>query len=232
LRQKKEDFVRRQQVYQILWFTMVLAAASLACSLVSDIGEQAGGIRDTAQAVGTGVQSGRELLQTGQAFATEVMGNETVQTARAVITQEAPGVIDTARAFATAEGPGLLETAQAFATQDAPGLLETAQALATSFIVIPSEAPADVPIMEGEKEDLYTSPDLVSYTISADLNAVKDFYDREMPSNGWEKQEGQTIETDQGVLMAFQKGDRSASVTLSVQPGTSNTVVVVTLGGP
>lgn len=121
----------QKPVYQALWALTLLAGASLACGLLSQADRQLNGIQKTAGSVETSVESGRNIVATGQSVATQVLGNQMVQTAVAYATQQAPALIGTAQAFATNQGPSLIGTVETFATQQGPGLISTAQAFIT-----------------------------------------------------------------------------------------------------
>lgn len=122
-----------QVKFRILFLFCLLVATSLSCSLLSDIRETTGEARQTAESLATTVQQGRDALATGQAVATQVLGSEAIQTARAFATQHGPSAIATAEALATQYGPSAVETARALATEYGPSALGTAQAVATQY---------------------------------------------------------------------------------------------------
>ena len=249
----------RKDTFRGLWVLSVLVAVTLSCSAISNLSNDVNGIKETAQSVGTSVESGRQLLETGKAVATQVQGNELVQTAQAFATKQGPrleGTISafateqgpkvqgTAQAFATQQGPGLRDTIQAFVTQQGPGLektinalvtqqgpemLETGQAIATQVAASTGNLPADIPLVEGEKDNLFKSDSLISYFTPLDLNTTKEFYTNEMPVNGWTYLKGETAVENEVVLLYFDKLDRKASVTLSVNPLDKHTIVLIAI---
>jgi predicted small secreted protein len=187
------------------------------------------GLIETAQALATEVgDSG--LVQTAQAFATE-QGPALLQTVESVATEQGPAIAETARAFATQEVPGMVETVQAAATQAGPGLMETAQALATQAASSLGEAPADIPLIEGERSQFYGIENLVFYITPATYTDALAFYKEQMPDNGWEKTDQGTLEGDNAAVLMFKKGSRSASVALSINPVDDHTVVLITILG-
>jgi len=242
-----------------LWALSVLVAITLSCSAVSNLSGDVNGIKETAQSVGTSVESGRQLLETGKAVVTQVQGNELVQTAQAYATKQGPrleGTINafateqgpkvrgTMQAFATQQGPGLQETIQVFVTQQGPGLeqtinalvtqqgpemLETGQAIATQVAASTGNLPTDIPLVEGEKDNLFKSDSLISYFTPLDLNTTKEFYTNEMPANGWTYVKEETAVENEVVLLYFDKPDRKASVTLSVNPLDKHTIVLIAI---
>jgi hypothetical protein len=197
-------------------FTGFLLSLTLACNLISNVSNQVNEVKDTAVSVATQVGEGQKWLGTAKAVATEV-GNS--------------GLLETAQVYATQVGEsGFLETAQAYATENGPGMIETAKAIATQIPSNTGEIPDDIPVVPGENEELFGSNELVSYTTGMDFNAVVDFYKTEMPNNGWEKGDQDSLETSNIAYLYFKKQNRSASVVISINPLTSKTLVVITIG--
>jgi hypothetical protein len=145
------------------------------------------------------VNSGRELLGTGEALITEVAGS------------------------------GAAQTAKAFVTQEAPLLKETAQAIATNVLATPSDVPEDIPVMEGEKSAFVGSARAISYIVEQDFLTVLDFYQQEMPANGWTKAEYGTTITDTQAELHFEKGERTVIIVIAQVPFTAKTMVVITI---
>jgi hypothetical protein len=199
------------------WFLILLVFVTLGCRLVSRIGET----RATVEAAATNAKQGLKVLGTAQAMLTQVDSSDILGTARAVETEiGASGLLETAVAAATQEGPSMLETAQAFATQEGPGLQETAKAAM-------GEPPADIPIIEGEKDNIVTGEFLVSYEIPMSLQDVAEFYKAEMPANGWSKVEQGWIESETIAALNYEKSDRTAAITLNINPVNRKTLVVI-----
>jgi len=149
-------------------------------------------------------------------------------TIQALATQaDESGLLATAQAFATAQGPGLVQTALAVATQQGPGILSTAQTYITQLA--PGNAPADIPVIEGNKEMFFQSNALVSYVIGQPIAEVVEFYKDQMPANGWTKLEREWLESPAAANLVFEKPDRRASVVLTVSSGGGDTIVLVTI---
>lgn len=233
-----------KKTFRWLWALTLIAALGIGCGLVSNVTERVGGIEKTAQSVATGVQSGREIISTGQAIVTNVQGNPMVQTAQAYVTEQAPGVQHTVQAFATDQGPRLQQTIQAFATQqgpgleqtvgafltqDVPGLESTVQAFATQTGSNTGQAPQDIPLVEGDKTSLVTTESFVTYFTSMEFSAVESFYEAQMPTNGWTKVDKESIQNKNSAVLVYEKPSRKATVTLGVNPTNNRTVVVITI---
>lgn len=176
---------------------VTLLAATLACSTITDL-----------------VERGRSAQSTVEAFATE--GNALAATAEALATDLDAGNLEaTAQALATKlAGSGLSATAEALASEQAVEL-PTLPPLATDDSFGPGEAPADIPLMDGERELFFGSEDVISYFIQADYAAVLEFYKQGMPDDGWRFVSDQSVESDGAAVLVYEKTDRSALVTIS-----------------
>jgi hypothetical protein len=236
----------RLKAFRLTWVFLLLGAALLACSLVSNVQEQVGEARGTAQSVATQVDQAQDLLATGQGVATRAVESGLVETAQAVATRAAQaGLDETAQAFATQfeesglqqtaqavitqQLPGLGATAQAIATNQGPGLIQTAQALATQFASSVGDVPADIPLVAGEKQNYNSTEFFVTYSTPLGLAEVLDFYRTEMPNQGWTEIEEGSLETDQSAILNYDKADRSASVVLTSGAAAGGTIVAVTI---
>ena len=173
----------------------LLMASSLGCQLVSNLGR----LKGTAEAVATEAQSGRKILGTGEAIATQVAGS------------------------------GAVGTAQAFVTQGIPSLKETAQVMATEILATPSELPEDIPIMQGEKSAFVGSARAISYIVEKDFQVLLDYYLGEMPAKGWTKIDYGTVIADTQAELHYQMDHRSVIVVIAQIPFTDKSMVVITL---
>jgi len=207
------------KTYRYAWFLIVLLSASLACQLVSRIGET----KATVQAVASEAKGGVQILGTARAMITQVGGSEMLKTAQAVATDLGQsGLLETAIAVATEEGPGLIETAEAFATKEGPALKETAAASM-------GEAPNDIPVIETGKEDFISGEFLVTYSVPMSFQGVVDFYKREMPANGWTKVEANSVEAEKTAALNYEKSDRKAAVTININPLNQHSIVLIVI---
>lgn len=215
--------------YRIAWVITLLISLTLGCGLVTTVSEQITGVRETVGAVATDVQTGRDIVGTARAIVTDVGGSGLIETAQALATGVGDsGFLSTAQAFATAQGPELMATLQAFATDQGPGLMETAQALGTAAAPLLGEAPEDIPIIPGELENLVSTRLLVTYGTALDSKLVVDFYNREMIANGWTKANEEAL-GDAITLLNFEKPGRLASITITGNSLTNQTMVVIAI---
>lgn len=194
--------------YFFRWFLLIslLVAATLGCTLVNRI------------------RDGIALVGTGQAFATDIgaFATEFIP----------PGINETAMAFVTeVDQSGVLETAQAAITVNAPGLGETVQAVSTEVYTSPEEAPADIPLYEGEKSAFIGTSQSVSYFVDAEFQDVVNFYKNEMPANGWQQKGSENATGDTMVEIEFEKEGRSAVVVVTQVPFVGQTTVVISIEG-
>jgi hypothetical protein len=159
-------------------------------------------------------------------------GQEAIETIQGIATEfDESGVIATGEAIATQfDESGLQDTAQAIVTEiSESGIQETAQSFATEIVVQPEDVPADIPIMDGEKDAFVGSDQVISYFISASFEDVKTFYETEMPANGWTKVESGTIVTDTTATLVYEKGGQEVMIVLGEVPFVGNVTVVINL---
>ena len=199
--------------YQLAWIITLLISVTLGCSVFSRVGQRIGGAQATVGAVATDVQTGRNILGTAEAIVTDVGGS---------------GFLSTAQALATEQGPELMATLQAYATDQGPGLMETAQSMGTAVAPMLGEAPTDIPIIQGEAENLVSTSFLVTYETALESKQVIDFYNTEMVANGWTKVKEETL-GDAITLLTFEKTGRSAVVTITNNSLTGKTMVVIAI---
>jgi len=201
--------------FSLNFFTVMLISTTLACSLLTSLTNKVGEVKGTAQSVATLAGEGQTWISTAQAVVTDIGKS---------------GLLETAQSYATEiGGSSILQTAQAYSTQQAPQILETAQSVASQMPPNTGEVPEDIPIITGEKEDLFASPNLVSYISSQDYASVVQFYKNEMPVKGWEFKDKDSVETSNVAYLQFKKQDQSASVVISINPANNKTVVMITL---
>lgn len=218
-----------QKYFRYLWVIIILASSALACNLFTQVTSRAGEVQETAQSLVTGVGQGQELLETAKAVLTED-GSSLLKTAISMATQEGPQLLDTAQAFVTQEGPALIETAQAlatekgpvvkatvqaFATEQGPEIVATAQALATQLAGGTPQVPDDIPLVEGERKNLTILLGMIAYHTPLPYDQVLAFYLAQMPANGWELVSEGTYQIEHTAVLNYQKIDRKATVSLS-----------------
>jgi hypothetical protein len=88
------------------------------------------------------------------------------------------------------------------------------------------EIPADIPVVDGEIQDLISSKKVVSYSTSMSFDEVVGFYQDQMPINGWAEKDGSVVTAD-AALLYYKKVDREATVTLSQGSGGNETIVMI-----
>ncbi len=214
---------------RMAWLITALITTSLSCGLFSAIGERLNTTRETAEAVATDIETGRNIAGTARAIATQVGSSGLLQTAQALATSAGDsGFLATAQAFATEQGPSLLETLQAVTTERTSGLRETLQALGTPSAPLLGEAPADIPIVPGELENLVSTSQLISYSTRMEYKLVLDFYRTNMLTNGWSMVSEEGFGEDI-TYFTYEKNGRSASLTMTRNPLTNQTLVVIAI---
>ena len=220
----------KKRVLIFPFILIITAALSLSCNFVSNLGSKFSETKNTAEYMATKVESGQELIGTAKAFSTQISDNEILATAKAMATEVFDeNYIETAQAYLTSEAPGALETLQAFSTENGPGILQTYQAYVTKMSENNNNPPPDIPLVPGDKENLYVSQELVSYFTSMEFQNVLTFYIDEMPKNGWNKVEQGWVENSNSAVLTYEKPNRSVSITLSINPLDNHTIVMITI---
>ncbi len=189
----------------------ILTLATLACS-ISGLQSQANSAEKTANAFRT--QVGGVVSQ----------GNSLLQTARAVETEH-PGILETVEALGTQAAP-LLGTLQAVGT-DNPGLVQTAQALIKDKLPT-GQPPEDIPIYNREQaQDFFGSSQYIFYTSPSAYAQVLNFYQVEMPHNGWQYVETGSHLYANAAELKFTKDNHLTTINLSLNPLNNTTVVLI-----
>ena len=90
-----------------------------------------------------------------------------------------------------------------------PPLQGTLVAFAT-----PAGFPDDIPVLEGERLILGGTASSLQYAARSDLSTAVQFYRQEMAALGWVESESSRV-LDYAAMLVFQKGDRTAKVTIA-----------------
>ncbi len=190
----------------------VLLFASLACNAISG-GGPATGFQATANAAFTqaaagaataGAQSGG-LSATANAAATALVATANAATGGSAGRQPTAtkGANEPTAAATTASGGG------------GGGTI--------------SGAPQDIPVVSGQNTVLLATSQVVSYESKTDFNTVVKFYKDEMPKNGWTQDTATSVETANATVLAYKKDTRQAQVSITTDPTSKATVVLITL---
>lgn len=161
----------------------------------------------------------QDNIETAQAIITEIPVDEMMQTAQALATE-----MPIEDMLGTVEG---LASEMPVSPED---LLQTASA---GGLPLPGtgnenkDLPQDIPIVGERNDDLFSSKGLVNYTTSLDLNTVLDFYQSEMPTNGWQPTENEPIINPQTSVLYFEKPQRTAMITINNTDGETGVTIVI-----
>jgi len=207
--------------FKIVWLLIVLVGLSLACESLSAIGDDYNQARGTAGAIATQAQG---IITQAEGIATQIVDSKAFETLQAISTQQGPAY----QALATkAADEGYLQTAEALITQGSSELLPTFQAVATQYL-FRGPPPDDIPIIsDGELTNLLTNQSTISYYVTVDLPQVVDFYQTTMPEHDWvDVTDSNLIKTDAAVLKFF-KPEQVATITLTANPISQQTVVLI-----
>jgi hypothetical protein len=217
----------QRHTFKIAWLAVILLTAGAACNFITGISDNVQSGLGTAGAAATQVNA---LASQARGLATSVEESGFLKTAQALATGEGGQLLATAQALATqAKERGVLETAQAFATEEGSSLLATVRVAATQGVRTGS-APEDIPVVEEDTiVNFYGSESVVSYLTSLDFESVLDFYENEMPANGWQATSQVTVETNAVARMKYGKVERTADILVNVNPLDQKTMVTILL---
>lgn len=159
-----------------------------------------------------------DLELTAQAYSTSIAANASVvQTSQALATQRAqvPRLVETATPIIITPGPTLEEPTQPAPTEES----------------LPVNMPVDIPLLSGERVDLFVAQNLVSYQSAALYQDVVAFYEQAMAGAGWIKQESGSYITATSAYLIYIKPARRASLTIQFNPISKLTGIVITIQG-
>ena len=196
-----------------IFISVALAlVASLACNRLTNISAPSG-FQATANAAFTQAAAGAATAGAG--------GNSAVATADAASTE----AMATANA-ATGGNPSGKPTATK-AAADQPTAAATQAASGGGGPA--AGGPKDIPVISGANTILLANDQLVSYQSKSDMAAVVKFYKDEMPKNGWTQDTTLSVETATAVVLAYKKDARQAQVSVTTDPASKQTVVLITI---
>lgn len=112
-------------------------------------------------------------------------------------------------------------------TEIAPMITEVQQMI-TEMPDFTGDKPSDVPIIEGG-EELMSSKGLITFTTDKGIGEVVNFYESQMPANGWMKTSG-NVKPDTAELI-YQKETRKATISIDEIPFIGTTVTITIEGG-
>jgi len=230
-------------INQKIWLLVVLLFFGLGCNFFNGISEKLNTVQSTAEGIATEAEEGKNILKTGQAIATKVVGSEVlltlqagatkidesgiVETAKAFTTQEVPGLKATMENIATEYGTGVVGTLEAFTTNEVPSLKETARAMSTKVPSFTGEHPDDIPIMPGGEENLYGNDKIIFYSINSSLESVLEFYSTEMLNLAWKKIENETFVKQDTATLSYEKDSRKVKIILMTQQSENKTAIFI-----
>jgi hypothetical protein len=159
-----------------------------------------------------------DLELTAQAYSTSIAANASVvETSQAMATQRAqvPRLVETATPIIVTPEPSLEEPVLPTTTEEA----------------LPANLPSDIPLLSGERVDLFVAQNLVSYQTAALYQDVIAFYEQAMAGKGWIKQESGSYITATSAYLIYIKPARRASLSIQFNPISKLTGVVITIQG-
>lgn len=121
--------------------------------------------------------------------------------------------METFQALATqAAGSGAAQTMEAIATEQGDQIQATLQALPTIGLEL-NNPPSDIPLPDEETlSGLFASQSFVTFQSAQDLGTLMDYYETEMPQQGWTQDKDGDLSTDSVVITNYTKQNRRATV--------------------
>jgi hypothetical protein len=98
------------------------------------------------------------------------------------------------------------------------------------------EPPAEAEAQTGGREDLallsdaqiqFSSAELISYLTASSVKDAAQFYENEMPKNGWSAKEGNMV-LDESAVLGYNKGSETASVIIGTDQGKTSVMISIT----
>jgi hypothetical protein len=83
--------------------------------------------------------------------------------------------------------------------------------------------------MEDGVTNFFGSAEIVSYLTTASFDDTVTFYKDEMEAKGWTYVATGSVETTDVAVLNFENSDKTAIVSISADPTSGNTVVLITL---
>ncbi|MEA3350590.1 MAG: hypothetical protein U9Q82_08225 [Chloroflexota bacterium] len=200
--------------YRYGWIFLLLSLllGAIACGGLGNAAEQAENLEHAAQTAQAIATTGQGLATQAEGYATQISESGLIQTGEALVTE--------------AEESGLISTMQAAITQLPE---QSSDVKATIDVVLTQgaygEAPPDIPIVDGEKEQFFGSDNLVSYTTPLSFQEVLGFYRDQMPDYDWQPGDGTTTETPIYAILYYQNPHQR--VTINISDKDNETIVIV-----
>ena len=216
----------RKKHFKILWVFFLVAGFLGACESIAAIREDLTETPGTAGAIATQAQG---IITQAKGIATQLSDSNVAGTARAIATEKGPELKATGESLATfAAEEGYAKTAEALVTSGSSELLPTLQAVATQYLSS-APPPDDIPIIPGEVDNLLSNKSVVSYSVDVDLVEVIDFYQSAMPEKDWIDVSNSSQITEQAAVLRFFKPEKVATITLTSNVVSNQTIVLIAM---
>lgn len=216
--------MKRNHNFAPIILVSAFIALTLSCNFFGGLQKELNLMKATAE----NLAGNQEYLATAKALVTEVQSGNILETAQALATNaNANPIVPTIEAAITQQGPALQATLQSFATNEGPALQSTAQALLTQIPNTFNSSPLDIPPFEGEQDNLVNTNDTISFFTPMLLKDVVTFYKTKMPEYGWSFVTHDSSETEIATVLTYEKDNRNATITISLNPTDHKTIVLI-----
>ena len=209
---------RKQLPFFAAFIVLLFGAMACAC-LGSGVG--IGGFQATANAAFTQASS---AAATGAAESGSLAGTAEADATNSAATEAAAGSNTNVSPTAASQS-----TVPAQATEASSGGATQAATESTAGGGTASGGPSDIPIIKGDNTILLVNSQLVSYQTKSSFADTVAFYKGAMPSNGWTEDTTTSMETQNADVLVYTKANRKAQVSITSDPSTGQTVVLITI---
>lgn len=185
---------------------MVISLLGTGCAFISETDTTAGAAHVSTPTPTIRVLGQAELIETANALSTRIASSNPQETAAAYNTAQA------------------LQQAQPSQADSPSSAVETA---AEPDLLQPGNNHEDIPIPGHGTENLYRSPNLITFTSVEEYNYLTGFFSSRMRAEQWAEVKAGTFITDNSAQLKFEKPDRKVDITLQKNPMIQKVTVVI-----
>jgi len=204
-------FTHRKNIIWTILITSLLGITVSACGLTSNASPQAG-TEQVARA--SSIDAAQlEKMETAQALATQMQGGDPIATAAAFVTAQAKAYEQEMASLPTLNPP----------PPQTPSPIETEGNSSKQ------EIPEDIPIPDGEIDNLYSSATFLSFTTLQDIKTLTQFYLTHMSAFGWKYDEAGTYIGETDSQLNYQKQQKKTTISMHTNPVSGIVTVVISV---
>lgn len=197
---------QHHELVRALILIMVISLLGAGCAFISETDTTAGAAHVSTPTPTNRVPGQAELIETANALSTRIASGNPQETAAAYNTAQA------------------LQQAQPSQADSPSSAIETA---ATPDLLKHRTIHEDIPIPGHGTENVYQSPNLITFTSVEDYIYLTGFFSSRMRAEQWTEVKAGTYITDSSAQLKFEKPDRKVDITLQKNPMIQKVTVVI-----